>query len=794
MSQEVLNALCREQFSAFAAKAFEIVNPGIPFEWNWHLDCLSDHLQSLYDGTLPDGKRRLCINVPPRSLKSYLASIAFPAWVIGKEAHKKFIATSFNATLAKEMAQKSRILIESDWYKQLFPFTKLDSTQNEKHNFWTTQRGMYYSSAIASVTGRGADYCFIGSTKILTRSSYKRIDKIRVNDLVWSYNHETKRAELKRVTNIFARRVPRVVQVKTTCGSKIISTPDHPFWVSEQGYREAETLCVGAALISARLRPNENAYLRIAMRFLCKKVREIKGRLSEDFIAWAPRTLLLQPLFEGSSQYQEQTTMRSMWREDGVQAAKILPDMQVKGFQKDIERVRQTVCGSQGVDRLSRWIQMCLLFVKGVSDYSPFRRRQEQQFTIELVNPMQGMSHDASSRKASAVQSVSKMGDGEYTVYDITVEGNHNFFAEGILVHNCILDDPVNPTEAYSQTIRENTNAEIAGTIPTRFNDLRVAKWLLIMQRLHDDDPTGHFALKDDRWHILKLPGENKTGKPISYTLGSKTWTIEPDELLFPVRLTRQVLDELRTDLGDYNYAGQILQEPVPIGGGELQGSWIQYYSQGSIKPKTMNVIILVDPSGGFQSHINKQKQKNSDRTFMGVIGLSSDNNRYLLDCIADKLNPTERVDTLFMLHRKWNELCGKPPKVGWEHYSMQGDLHYIEEKKKQDAYHFPLIPMGGSMKKEDRIRRLIPDLQNGRWYFPQSLLYVDIEGRVIDIVKEIRDSEMPTFPRAKHDDGLDMLSRIYEEDLNMVFPRPKVSMVEKAFRPKREEQSWETF
>lgn len=510
MSTELLNALCRENFASFAAKAFEQVNPGIPYEHGWHIECIAAHLQALYEGTLPDGKRRLCINVPPRSLKSYLASIAFPAWVLGKQSHEKFICTSFNATLAKEMAQKSRILIESDWYKQLFPNMRLDPTQNEKHNFWTTQQGMYYSSAIMSVTGRGSSYV--------------------------------------------------------------------------------------------------------------------------------------------------------------------------------------------------------------------------------------------------------------------------------------ILDDPVNPTEAFSQTVRENTNAEISATIPTRFNDLRTAKWLLIMQRLHEDDPTGHFALKDDRWYVLKLPGENLTGKDITYTLGSKTWTLKAGELLFPQRLTPEVLEDLRSDLGEYNYAGQILQEPVPLGGGDFREDWIQFYQPGSIKPKEMNIVILVDPAGG--EELNKKKRKLSDWSVFDVVGLAPDNNYYWLDGIRDRLNPTDRIETLFMLHRKWNALTGKPPKVGYEKYGMMSDTHYIREKQKQDAYHFPLIELGGMMAKEERIRQLIPDMQNGRWYYPNNLLYIDIEGRSFDLVKEFF-SEMAAFPRARHDDMMDCKSRIYSEELSMVFPKPKLTMVAKAMQPQTSVRSW---
>ncbi len=75
-------------------------------------------------------------------------------------------------------------------------------------------------------------------------------------------------------------------------------------------------------------------------------------------------------------------------------------------------------------------------------------------------------------------------------------------------------------------------------------------------------------------------------------------------------------------------------------------------------------------------------------------------------------------------------------------------------------------------MRKEERIRRMIPDLQNGRWYFPQTLMYTDNEGRSIDIVKEIVDGEMASFPRARFDDGLDATTRIYDIEMQAVFPR----------------------
>jgi predicted phage terminase large subunit-like protein len=332
----------------------------------------------------------------------------------------------------------------------------------------------------------------------------------------------------------------------------------------------------------------------------------------------------------------------------------------------------------------------------------------------------------------------------------------------GFGANTILLDDVINPKEANSDTIRLGAIQEIRSTMFSRFNDRRTARMVLIMQRLHEADPTGEL-LKDGRFHLLKLPAEAKT--QIFVNLGERKWVMDEGELLTP-RLTREGLNELRVDLGEYFFSAQYMQEPVPLGGGEFKPEWIQHY--GKVKHKDMNIYILCDPAGG--DEMNKKKKKTSDWSAFMVIGLAKDNNFYLLDMVRDRLNPTERVETLFQLHRKWNVASGISPKVGYEKYGMMTDTHYIKEKQEQENYRFQLIEVGGSMAKEERIRRMIPDLERGRWWFPASNKYIDNEGRSFDLVQELINGEMTTFPRARHDDMLDAITRIY--DMSPVFPR----------------------
>lgn len=354
-----------------------------------------------------------------------------------------------------------------------------------------------------------------------------------------------------------------------------------------------------------------------------------------------------------------------------------------------------------------------------------------------------------------------------------------------------IIDDPLNPVEAASDTIRNTTINEVRSTLFSRFNKYADGRMILIMQRLHEMDTSGDL-LADGGFYHLKLPAINRSTKTISFSIRGKQWDMEPDTLLSP-RLTRADLDRLSKDMTEYRFLGQYLQEPVPLGGGEFKEEWLQFYQAGGIKPREMNVVILVDAAGG--EELNKKKKKTSDWTVMDVIGLAPDNNYYLLDRIRDRLNPTERIDTLFMLHRKWNGLTGKSPKVGYEKYGMMTDTHYIREKQKLDAYNFAVVELGGQVMKEERIRRLIPDMQNGRWYFPPTLLYVDMEGRKFDMITEMK-GEMASFPRARWDDILDTMSRVYEPELFMTFPKLKQTMTQKAIsmREAPTQDSWENW
>jgi len=133
--------------------------------------------------------------------------------------------------------------------------------------------------------------------------------------------------------------------------------------------------------------------------------------------------------------------------------------------------------------------------------------------------------------------------------------------------HILIVDDPLNPEKAVSEVELEKANRFMGQTLSTRKVDKTIVPTVLIMQRLHQNDPAGHMiASKKDKIKHICLPGESwNYGEQINPPELVKYYK---DGMLDPVRMGREVLREMEDDLGQYGYAGQIGQKPTPPGGG----------------------------------------------------------------------------------------------------------------------------------------------------------------------------------------------------------------------------------
>lgn len=129
--------------------------------------------------------------------------------------------------------------------------------------------------------------------------------------------------------------------------------------------------------------------------------------------------------------------------------------------------------------------------------------------------------------------------------------------------HLIVVDDPINPQETGSDAERNFINDWFQNTLPTRLVNKETSAFILVMQRLHENDPTGFLLEQNKNIRHICLPGRlDENVNPPEYA------QIYQDGLLDPVRLSDEVLTMMEERLGDYNYAGQFGQSPVPAMGG----------------------------------------------------------------------------------------------------------------------------------------------------------------------------------------------------------------------------------
>jgi predicted phage terminase large subunit-like protein len=224
-----------------------------------------------------------------------------------------------------------------------------------------------------------------------------------------------------------------------------------------------------------------------------------------------------------------------------------------------------------------------------------------------------------------------------------------------------------------------------------------------------------------------------------------------------PVLIAQSSLEKKRKVQGPYIFSCQQLLNPVADDKQGFDKDWIEYFDEND--GHGMNRYILVDPAN--------EKKKQSDYSAYFVVGLGQDSNYYVLDIVRDRLNLTERWQTLWRLHKQW-----KPKGVGYEKYGKDSDIQHFESEMKRENYRFNITPLGGLVKKEDRIRRLIPIFEQHRMYLPECLFFTTYDGKNTDVVKTFVEQEYMGFPVAIHDDMLDCLARILDDKLSAIWPQ----------------------
>lgn len=182
-------------------------------------------------------------------------------------------------------------------------------------------------------------------------------------------------------------------------------------------------------------------------------------------------------------------------------------------------------------------------------------------------------------------------------VYNLRIKDNHNYFANGILVHNC--DDPNNMTDIFSKAKRERALEWFSSGWSTRQNN-DSSLGLIVQQRGHEEDISGEVIRTDVKGEYVKLilPMEFENGRRcktiILPSTKGKVWEdprIEEKELLNPARFSFERVEQLKIKLKTpYNISGQLQQSPTPAEGGIIKRHWFKWWKEEKY-PRFLQII-----------------------------------------------------------------------------------------------------------------------------------------------------------------------------------------------------------
>ncbi len=154
----LLDSLLRHDLAAFTQRCFQTLVPGQTYLHNWHVEAIAHQLERCRQREI----RRLIVTLPPRSLKSICASVAFPAFALGHDPTLRIVCASYSQDLAAKHARDFRTVLDRAWYRRLFPHTRIDPRKNTEGEIQTTAQGYRLSTSVGgTLTGRGGNLILI---------------------------------------------------------------------------------------------------------------------------------------------------------------------------------------------------------------------------------------------------------------------------------------------------------------------------------------------------------------------------------------------------------------------------------------------------------------------------------------------------------------------------------------------------------------------------------------------------------------------------------------------------------
>ena len=303
-----------------------------------------------------------------------------------------------------------------------------------------------------------------------------------------------------------------------------------------------------------------------------------------------------------------------------------------------------------------------------------------------------------------------------------------------------VIDDPHNVRESESSTVREGVLEWWDQAMQTRLNDPKTGAFIIIMQRVHENDLTGHILSNElgDEWDHLCLPARYEIGHPTitRSTLNFFDPRTEEGELLWPDRIDDKTLANLERSLGSYAAAGQLQQRPMPKGGGILKAEWWVPWEKEELPNNIEYVLQSWDTAFS-----TKENSSYSARTTWGVFRSNGQVNVIVIDMWYDRVSYPELRKIAQESYEEW-----EPDAVLIEKKASGQSL--LQDLRMAGI---PVLEYSPDRDKQARAHASSALLEDGRIYFPFNKKWAK---DLIDICA--------AFPAGDNDDIVDTCTQAW--------------------------------
>jgi predicted phage terminase large subunit-like protein len=306
-----------------------------------------------------------------------------------------------------------------------------------------------------------------------------------------------------------------------------------------------------------------------------------------------------------------------------------------------------------------------------------------------------------------------------------------------------LLDDPHSVSEAESDVVRQSVLEWFDRTWSTRSNNPQKPREVVIMQRVHFKDVSGHMLEQGDVEH-LKIPMEYDPDTARTTSIGWSDPRKERGQLLAPQWFTPDVVKQYKLRLGSYAYAGQYQQTPVPAEGGIFKKHWLRYFRWGDpgwlviddgrrFQLSTLSRFITVDLAASLR--------ETADYTVISSWAFFNGSNSpklFLLDVVRSRMEGPDIVPSVKAQRAKWNV-----PVVWIEKVGFQPAL--IQAARREG------LPVRELERTKDKIGRAMgatPLYEAGNVHYPADASWL-----------AECETELLSFPAGEHDDFTDCAS-----------------------------------